>query len=75
MMKFVVVVDQSEPPGSLNGLNAFGPFTKMTAESIMYDINGEAMSGNISIGSVAVIPIYEGTRKLNDIVRILHEQV
>jgi hypothetical protein len=71
-MKFVVIVDQSEPPGSLNGLNGFGPYSEMTAEAISGDINGEAMAGEISINSIAVVPLNEGAGfNLNSIVNLL----
>lgn len=64
-MKYVVIVDRSEPPGSLNGVQVFGPYTALTADSIMGEINGEAMAGEISLNWIAVAPINEGTFHMN----------
>jgi hypothetical protein len=69
--QFVVVVDQSEPPGELNAVQAFGPFSLRTADAIMGDISSEAIAGDISINSVVVAPLNEGVYNLNAITSLL----
>jgi hypothetical protein len=75
MIRWVVIVDQSEPPEALNMIQAFGPYTLMTAESIMAEINGEAMAGEINLNSIVIAPLNEGTSSIVEIASILKEKV
>lgn len=72
--RFVVIVDQSSTPGGVDGYSVFGPYSLSTAESIMGDINGEAMAGEISLNRIIVAPFYEGTYEVNTLTSLLKSQ-
>lgn len=71
MNRHVVIVDQSEPPGSLNGIQVFGPYSPMTAEAIMGDINSAASEGEVNLNTIAVAPFNEGMLNIDAIVSLL----
>jgi hypothetical protein len=72
--RHVVIVDQSEPPDSLNGIQVFGPYSLMTAEAIMGDINSAASEGEVSLNTIVVAPFNEAMLNLNAIVGLLAQE-
>lgn len=72
--RFVVIVDQSSPPGGTDGFSVFGPYSLMTAEAIMTDISTWAMEGEFDINKVIVSQFHETVVNINAIVSLLKEQ-
>lgn len=71
---FVVIVDQSDPPGSLNAVQAFGPYSLATADAVMADIDSEATAGDLTLNTITVAPINEGNYNINSITSLLRRR-
>jgi hypothetical protein len=73
---WLVIVDQSSDE-SHDGVMAFGPYSRMTCESIYKDVVAETSDRlpELNIKSITIAPMIERTFRTADIVRMIERTV